>query len=59
MAPEGIPGLALKAVLWPSPGVLHVVGIDGPVPQFFHQREIVEILVSASPGSPAFVASLN
>lgn len=46
MAPEGTPRLALKAVLWPSPGVLHVVGFDGPVPQFFHQREIVEILIS-------------
>jgi uncharacterized protein (TIGR02117 family) len=46
MAPEGTVGLALKAVLWPTPGVLHVVGFDGPVPQFFPQREIVEILVS-------------
>jgi hypothetical protein len=31
MAPEGTLGLALKAVLWPSPAVLHVVGFDGPV----------------------------
>ena len=46
MAPEGTLGLALKAVLWPSPAVLHVVGFDGPVQQFFPQREIVEILVS-------------
>jgi uncharacterized protein (TIGR02117 family) len=46
MAPEGSLGLALKAVFWPTPGVLHVVGFDGPVPQFFRQREIVEILVS-------------
>jgi uncharacterized protein (TIGR02117 family) len=46
MAPEGTLGLALKAVLWPSPGVLHVVGFDGPVQQFFPQREIVEILIS-------------
>src|SRR5512134_2361869 len=28
MAPEGTVGLALKAVFWPSPGVLHVVGFD-------------------------------
>ena len=47
MAPEGTPGLALKAALWPTPSVLHVAGFDGPVPQFFRQREIVEILVSA------------
>jgi uncharacterized protein (TIGR02117 family) len=45
-APKGTLGLALKAVIWPTPGVLHVVGFDGPVPQFFRQREIVEILVS-------------
>jgi len=47
MAPEGTPGLALKAVFWPTPSVLHIVGFDGPVPRFFRQREIVEILVSA------------
>jgi len=46
MAPEGTLGLALKAVFWPSQGVLHLVGFDGPVQQFFRQREIVEILVS-------------
>lgn len=46
MASEGTLGLALDAVLWPSPAVLHVVGFDGPVQQFFRQREIVEILVS-------------
>ena len=45
-APEGTLGLALKAVFWPTPAVLHVVGFDGPVEQFFRQREIVEILVS-------------
>lgn len=58
MAPEGTPGLALKAVLWPSPGVLHIVGFDGPVQQFFPQREIVEILVSARGfrGLAAFIA---
>ena len=46
MASEGTLGLALEAVLWPSPAVLHVVRFDGPVQQFFRQREIVEILVS-------------
>jgi len=45
-APEGTLGLALKAAFWPTPGVLHVVGFDGPVQQFFRQRQIVEILVS-------------
>ena len=46
IAPEGTLWLALKAVFWPTPGVLHVVCVDGPVQQFFRQREIVEILVS-------------
>jgi uncharacterized protein (TIGR02117 family) len=45
-APEGTVGLALKVAFWPAPGVLHVVGFDGPVQQFFRQREIVEILLS-------------
>jgi len=46
VVPEGTPWLALKAVFWPTPGVLHVVWFDGPVEQFFREREIVEILVS-------------
>ena len=46
IAPEGTLWLALKAVFWPTPGVLHVIWVDGPVQQFFRQREIVEILVS-------------
>jgi uncharacterized protein (TIGR02117 family) len=46
LAPEGTVWLALKAAVWPTPGVLHVVGFDGPVERFFGGREIVEVLVS-------------
>jgi uncharacterized protein (TIGR02117 family) len=46
MAPEGTFWLALKAVFWPTPGVLHVTGFDGPVEAFFPHREIVELRVS-------------
>ena len=46
VAPEGTLWLAVKAVFWPTPGVLHVVGFDGPVDRIFRKREIVEVLVS-------------
>ena len=46
LAPEGTVWLALKAAVWPAPGVLHVVGFDGPVERFFGGREIVQVLVS-------------
>ena len=58
MATEGTLGMALKAVLWPSPAVLHVVGFDGPVQQFFPEREIVEILVS-EPGFQRLAAFIG
>jgi uncharacterized protein (TIGR02117 family) len=48
VAPEGTLWRALKAAFWPTPSVLHIVGFDGPVERFFRQREIVEVLVSAS-----------
>ena len=38
--------LALKAVAWPTPGVLHVAMIDGPVERFFADAEVIEIGVS-------------
>ena len=46
LAPEGTVWLALKAAVWPTPGVLHVVGFDGPMERFFDGREIVQVLVS-------------
>ena len=38
--------LALKAVAWPTPGVLHVAVIDGPVERFFAGAEVIEIGLS-------------
>jgi uncharacterized protein (TIGR02117 family) len=46
LAPKGTVWLALRAAVWPTAGVLHVVGFDGPVERFFGGREIVEVLVS-------------
>ena len=45
-APDPGTWLALKAVAWPRPGVLHVVAVDGTVERFFGGAEIVEIGVS-------------
>lgn len=41
-------GLALKAALTPTPGVLHLVGIDGPVPAYFPGSGIIGIGLSAA-----------
>lgn len=38
--------LALRAALWPSPSVLHLVGFNGPVAQRFPYSEIIAIDVA-------------
>jgi uncharacterized protein (TIGR02117 family) len=38
--------LAIKAALWPAPGVLHVVGFRGSVAAFFPMSEIVPVAVT-------------
>ncbi len=38
--------LGLKAVAWPTPGVLHVVGVDAAPERFFPGAEILEIGVA-------------
>lgn len=38
--------LALKAVFWPTPGVLRVVAFDGAVERYFGAAEVIEIGVS-------------
>ena len=38
--------LALKAIFWPRPGVLHVVAVDAALERFFGAAEIIEIGVS-------------
>ncbi|MEQ8791818.1 MAG: DUF2459 domain-containing protein [Pirellulaceae bacterium] len=40
------PGLVAQAGFWPTPSVLHVVGFDQPVEQYFPISEVVEIEVS-------------
>ena len=39
-------GITLKAALWPTPSVLHIVGFNGSVPAYFPNREIIEIELS-------------
>jgi uncharacterized protein (TIGR02117 family) len=41
------PWLGLRALLWPTPGVLHIVAFSGPVEQIFGAIEILELRVSA------------
>lgn len=38
--------LALKAVAWPTPGVLHAVAVETPIERFFPNAETIEIGVS-------------
>lgn len=40
--------LGLRALLWPTPAVLHVVAFDGPVERYFAELGIVELRLSAS-----------
>jgi uncharacterized protein (TIGR02117 family) len=46
MAAEPGAWLGLKAIAWPTPGVLHVVGVDTAPERFFPGAEILEIGVA-------------
>jgi uncharacterized protein (TIGR02117 family) len=46
--PSPGPLLALKAILAPSPGVLHMVAFSEPVVRYFPESEIVELRLSQS-----------
>jgi hypothetical protein len=48
--PAKDPGLwlMLAATLWPTPGVLHVVGFDESVVKYFPKSEVLEIRLGAS-----------
>jgi len=39
--------LGLRALFWPTPGVLHVVAFDGAATRFFTALEVVELEISA------------
>jgi uncharacterized protein (TIGR02117 family) len=41
--PDPHMGLILKAALWPTASVLHIVGFNGPVPTYFPYSEIIRI----------------
>ena len=47
MTPEATSGQALRAVVWPTSSVLHVVAFSGRVGRFFPRSEILEIAVSS------------
>lgn len=42
---QGVWG-TLKAALWPTPSVVHVVGVRGSVAQYFRASEVVELKLS-------------
>ena len=46
LAPQGTVWLAIKAVVWPTPSVLHLVAVDDPVGRFLRARDVVELRVS-------------
>ena len=45
-APEGTLWLALRAALWPTDSVLHVVAFDTPPERFFTGSDLVEVALS-------------
>jgi hypothetical protein len=45
MHPAPGPWLALRAVLWPTPGAVHAVAFDGPIAHDFPGSEILELRV--------------
>lgn len=47
-APEATPGLALRAVLWPTRTVLHVVAFTDSPRNYFSGSELVEVSVPAA-----------
>lgn len=55
MAPAPGLWLGLRALLWPTPAVLHVVAFDGPVERYFAQTGLIELALTA-PGFSALVA---
>lgn len=50
--------LAFKAAVWPTPGVLHVVGFRGPVSAYFPASDVVALVVT-EPGIDRLVALIG
>ncbi len=57
-APDPGTGTLLKAGLWPTPSVLHVVGLRRPVAASFPQSEIIRVEVTAA-GLAAMAAYIH
>jgi uncharacterized protein (TIGR02117 family) len=53
--PDAHFGIALRALLWPTPSVLHIVGFNGAVTEYFPSSEIIEIKL----GEPGFELLLH
>ena len=47
MAKKATSGLGMKAVLWPTSSVLHVVGVNNPIKEFFPDSKIIEFMVTS------------
>jgi uncharacterized protein (TIGR02117 family) len=58
MAPAPGPWLGVRALLWPTPAVLHVVAFDRPPQRQFAAAGIVEVTLAA-PGFAALVAAVQ
>lgn len=58
MAADPSVWLGLRALLWPTPGVLHVVAFDGPPERRFPPAGVVELELNA-PGFASLVASVR
>jgi len=48
MAPEGSLWLGARALLWPTPGVLHVAAFNGPPERYFAEAAVVELAIAAA-----------
>lgn len=58
MAPAPGLWLGVRALLWPTPAVLHVVAFDGPPQRHFAEAGIVELTLSA-PGFAALTGAVQ
>ena len=47
-AAEPSAGLALRAALWPTESVMHIVGFSGDATRYFQASEVIDICVSRS-----------
>ena len=57
-APDPSPWLGLRALLWPTAGVLHVVAFSGPVEHYFASAEIVALQITPR-GFTRLVAAIS